>query len=86
MKDEPTLVLEKLETSAYDWMTLHSIVRETGLPEEKVKIILESLALGNKVIKKPDADGSPIYAARAHYMRGANLLNRTLSVLADRVK
>ncbi len=86
MKDDPTLVLEKLETSAYDWMTLQSIVRETGLPEKDVKNIVESLVLGNKVIKKPDIDGSPLYAARSHYMRGANLLNRTLSVLADRVK
>jgi hypothetical protein len=86
MKDEPTRVLETLEMSSYDWMTIQSIAQDTGLPEKEVKLILESLVLGSQVIKKPDIDGSPIYATRAHYMRGTNLLNRTLSVLADRVK
>ena len=88
MEDESRRVLETLEASEYDWMTVASIAQKTRLSEQQVKPILEAFAFGNVVIKKPDPerDGSPIYAARSRYRRPANLLNRTLSALADRVK
>ena len=86
MKDEPTRVLETLETSKYDWMTIQSVVRDTGLPEKEVRLILESLVWGDKVIKKTEEDGSPVYSTKAHYKRSTNILNRTLSALSGHVK
>ena len=86
MKDEPTRVLEALETSEYDWTTLQSVVQDTGLSEKDVNLVLESLVWGGKVVKKADENGFPLYTTKSHYNRASNLLNRTLSAIAGRVR
>ncbi len=86
MSDAPDLVLEALKKPGYDWKTVESIVRDTRLSGTDVALILETFVRTSEVVRSRDTDGTPIYTTRAHYMRKGNLMNRTLSVLADRIK
>lgn len=60
-------ILTALANPSYRWRTIAGLSKETGIPESRVRELVEGTP--DKVIRSriPDAQGRPLYTTRAHY-------------------
>ena len=65
---EAALVLKALEDPDWDWRTVEGVAHSTGLPQQRVREVLESSAA---VIRSSvhDKSGRPLYTTREHYKK-----------------
>ena len=78
--DEP-LVLATIERSDETWLSAEAIARETGLPVERVRVVLDTAPAGI-IVDAPDGAGAPArYSTREHYRATAGLLRRYFDAL-----
>jgi len=60
-------VLTALENPNYEWRTVEGVIKETSLPEGRVRTILKEhsdLIMQSSV---PDKDGRSLFTTRQHY-------------------
>lgn len=71
---ESALVMKALEDPNWDWRTVKGVADDTGLPEDKVRELLES---STSVIRSsvPDKEGRSLYTTRQHYKRRRSFLD-----------
>lgn len=71
---ESALVENALEDPSWDWRTIKGVADDTGLPEEKVRELLES---SRSVLRSsvPDKEGRSLYTTRQHYKRRRTFLD-----------
>jgi hypothetical protein len=71
---ESALVMKALEDPEWDWRTVAGVAEETGLPEGKVRELLES---STSVIRSsvPDNEGRSLYTTREHYKARRSFLD-----------
>ena len=76
--DELSQCLAALENPKYKWRTVDGVSRETGIPTETVRQLLESVP--DKVIRSriPDLEGRVLYTTRRHYRRTNSPLVRIM--------
>ncbi len=71
---ESALVLKALEDPNWDWRTAKGVATDTGLPEERVRELLES---STPVMRSsvPDKEGRSLYTTRRHYKSRRSFLD-----------
>ena len=79
------LIVGALEDQRYDWRTIEGISEQTGIPQAKVREVLETLQ--REVVRSsvPDELGRSLYTTRKHYRETHGLGERFLSALSDKV-
>lgn len=78
---EGGLVLRAIEESEFEWRTAEGLSRETGIPVDEVRALLEGMP--NEVIRsfRPDPKGRPLYTTRDRYKTERGFWKRYLDVL-----
>ncbi len=71
---ESALVAKALEDPHWDWRTVKGVANDTGLTEEKVRGLLESMT---SVLRSsvPDKEGRSLYTTRQHYKKRRSFLD-----------
>jgi hypothetical protein len=80
--DEP-LVLATIERSDQSWLSAEAIAEQTGLPLERVQMVLDSTPAG--IIVDPSGGrGEPArYSTREHYRAKTGVLRRYVDALVS---
>ena len=76
-------VIQALEDPRYDWRTLEGLVRATGIRENDVLAILNSMR--DQIVSATTADGRTVFTTRNHYEKTHGFGDKLLSALADKV-
>ena len=79
--DEP-LIVGAIERGQGTWRSAEEISRDTGVPLDRVQLVLETYSHGIIVAPPAGGNGPPLYSTRAHYRRTTGLLRRYLDALA----
>jgi hypothetical protein len=77
---DDALVRQAIEGSRYVYRSAEAITRDTGIPLERVRSILET---GDDFIEglRPNAQGYTLYSTREHYRKHAGFVQRYLDTL-----
>ena len=78
---EEALVIDAIESSRYVWRPAEAISRDTGIPLERVRRILNTTSRDVITAPQPNAQGFTLYSTRDHYQRLEPLVNRLLDNL-----
>jgi hypothetical protein len=80
--DEP-LVLATIERSDQSWLSAEAISEETGLPLERVQLVLDSAPAGIIVDPADGRGATARYSTRQHYRAKTGLLRRYVDALVS---
>jgi hypothetical protein len=74
-----------LSTIQGEWRTVEGLAKETGLPTDNLRKILEDL--NGEIVRSsiPDESGRALYIIRKHYRQTQGLETRILNALSDKV-
>ena len=78
---EEQLVLAAIERSRYIWRPAEAISRDTGIPLEQVRRILEATSANVIVAPEPNKQGYTLYSTRDHYRRNTGFVKRYFDTL-----
>lgn len=75
------LVVASIERSRYTWRPAEAISKDTGIPLDRVRRILETASADIIVAPEPNKQGYTLYSTRAHYQKTTAFLERYFDTL-----
>lgn len=75
------LVIATIENSRYIWRPAEAISKETGIPLDEVRRILETTSADVIVAPEPNKQGFTLYSTRGHYQKNTSFAKRYIDTL-----
>lgn len=75
------LVIAAIESSRYIWRPAEAISKETGIPLDEVRRILETTSEDVIVAPEPNKQGFTLYSTRDHYQKNTSFVKRYIDTL-----